>query len=49
MSVSAERKQEIINDNARKSGDNARIAGAQANFDKVQAAAAQRRAANPDI
>ena len=34
---------------ARKSGDKAKIAAAQANFDKVQAAAAQRRAANPDI
>jgi phosphonate transport system substrate-binding protein len=34
---------------ARRSGDKARIAAAQAEFDKVQAAAAQRRAANPDI
>jgi phosphonate transport system substrate-binding protein len=34
---------------ARRSGDKAKIAAAQANFDKVQAAAAQRRAANPDI
>ncbi len=34
---------------ARKSGDKARIAAAQAEFDKMQAAAAQRRAANPDI
>jgi phosphonate transport system substrate-binding protein len=34
---------------ARRSGDKARIAAAQAKFDKVQAAAAQRRAANPDI
>ena len=34
---------------ARKGGDQAKIAAAQANFDKVQAAAAQRRAANPDI
>jgi phosphonate transport system substrate-binding protein len=34
---------------ARKSGDKARIAAAQAQFDKVQAAAAQRRAANPDV
>jgi phosphonate transport system substrate-binding protein len=34
---------------ARKSGDKAKIAAAQAKFDKVQAAAAQRRAANPDI
>jgi phosphonate transport system substrate-binding protein len=34
---------------ARKSGDKAKIAAAQADFDKVQAAAAQRRAANPDV
>ncbi|HKR86749.1 MAG TPA: phosphate/phosphite/phosphonate ABC transporter substrate-binding protein [Phenylobacterium sp.] len=34
---------------ARKSGDKAKIAAAQAQFDKVQAAAAQRRAANPDV
>jgi phosphonate transport system substrate-binding protein len=34
---------------ARRGGDKARIAAAQAKFDKVQAAAAQRRAANPDI
>jgi phosphonate transport system substrate-binding protein len=34
---------------ARKSGDKAKIAAAQAEFDKVQAAAAQRRAANPDV
>ena len=34
---------------ARKSGDKAKIAAAQAQFDKVRAAAAQRRAANPDV
>jgi phosphonate transport system substrate-binding protein len=34
---------------ARHTGDKAKIAAAQANFDKVRAAAAQRRAANPDI
>ena len=34
---------------ARRSGDKAKIAAAQAEFDKVQAAAAQRRAANPDV
>jgi phosphonate transport system substrate-binding protein len=34
---------------ARKGGDKAKIAKAQAEFDKVQAAAAQRRAANPDV
>jgi phosphonate transport system substrate-binding protein len=34
---------------ARRTGDKAKIAAAQANFDKVQAAAAQRRAANPDL
>jgi len=34
---------------ARKSGDKAKIAAAQAKFDKVQAVAAQRRAADPDI
>jgi phosphonate transport system substrate-binding protein len=34
---------------ARRSGDKARIAAAKAEFDKVQAAAAQRRAANPDV
>ena len=34
---------------ARRSGDKARIAQAQAAFDKVRAAAAQRRAANPDV
>jgi phosphonate transport system substrate-binding protein len=34
---------------ARKSGDKARIAKAQAEFERVQAAAAQRRAANPDV
>jgi phosphonate transport system substrate-binding protein len=34
---------------ARKSGDKARIDKAQAEFDRVQAAAAQRRAANPDV
>ena len=34
---------------ARRSGDKAKVAAAQAQFDKVQAAAAQRRAANPDI
>jgi phosphonate transport system substrate-binding protein len=34
---------------ARKSGDKARIAKAQAEFDRVQAAVAQRRAANPDV
>jgi len=33
---------------ARKSGDKAKVATAQAEFDRVQAAAAQRRAANPD-
>jgi phosphonate transport system substrate-binding protein len=34
---------------ARRSGDKGKIATAQAKFAKVQAAAAQRRAANPDI
>jgi phosphonate transport system substrate-binding protein len=34
---------------ARKSGDKAKIAQAQAEFDRIQAAAAQRRAANPDV
>jgi phosphonate transport system substrate-binding protein len=34
---------------ARKSGDKARIAKAEADFQRVQGAAAQRRAANPDI
>ncbi|CAN7504961.1 phosphate/phosphite/phosphonate ABC transporter substrate-binding protein [Phenylobacterium sp. LjRoot225] len=34
---------------ARKSGDKAKIAAAEANFEKVRAAAAQRRAANPDV
>jgi phosphonate transport system substrate-binding protein len=34
---------------ARRSGDKAKIAAAQAEFEKVQAAAAQRRAANPDV
>jgi phosphonate transport system substrate-binding protein len=34
---------------ARRSGDKAKIAQAQADFDKVRAAAAQRRAANPDV
>jgi phosphonate transport system substrate-binding protein len=34
---------------AHKSGDKTRIAKAQAEFDRVQAAAAQRRAANPDV
>ena len=34
---------------ARKSGDKAKVATAQAEFDRVQAAAAQRRAANPDV
>jgi phosphonate transport system substrate-binding protein len=34
---------------ARKSGDKTRIEKAQAEFDRVQAAAAQRRAANPDV
>jgi phosphonate transport system substrate-binding protein len=34
---------------AHKNGDKAKIAAAQAEFDKVRAAAAQRRAANPDI
>jgi len=34
---------------ARKTGDKAKIAAAQAQFDKIQAAAAQRRAANPDV
>lgn len=34
---------------ARRSGDKAKIAAAQAEFDKIQAAAAQRRAANPDV
>lgn len=34
---------------ARKSGDKAKIAAAEAHFDKVRASAAQRRAANPDI
>jgi len=34
---------------ARKGGDKAQVAAAEANFDKVRAAAAQRRAADPDI
>jgi phosphonate transport system substrate-binding protein len=34
---------------ARRSGDKAKIAAAQADFDKVRAAVAQRRAANPDV
>ena len=34
---------------ARKSGDKAKIAAAEAQFDKVRASAAQRRAANPDV
>jgi phosphonate transport system substrate-binding protein len=34
---------------ARKSGDAAKIAKAQAEFDKIHAAAAQKRAANPDV
>lgn len=34
---------------ARKSGDKAKIAAAEAHFNKVRAAAAQRRAANPDV
>lgn len=34
---------------ARKTGDKAKIAAAEAQFDKVRAAAAQRRAANPDV
>lgn len=34
---------------ARKSGDAARIAQAQAEFDRVRAAAAQKRAADPDV
>jgi phosphonate transport system substrate-binding protein len=34
---------------ARRSGDKAKIAAAQAEFDKIRAAAAQRRAANPDV
>jgi len=34
---------------ARRSGDKAKIEKAQAEFDKVQAAVAQRRAANPDV
>jgi phosphonate transport system substrate-binding protein len=34
---------------ARRSGDKAKVAAAQANFEKVRAAAAQRRAADPDI
>jgi len=34
---------------ARKSGDKAKVAAAQADFDEVRAAAAQRRAANPDV
>jgi phosphonate transport system substrate-binding protein len=34
---------------ARKSGDKAKVAAAQANFDSVRAAAAQRRAADPDV
>lgn len=34
---------------ARKTGDKAKIAAAEAQFEKIRAAAAQRRAANPDI
>jgi len=34
---------------ARKSGDKAKIAAAEAQFEKIRAAAAQRRAANPDV
>ena len=34
---------------ARKSGDKAKIAAAQAQYDKVRALAAQRRAVNPDV
>lgn len=34
---------------ARRSGDKRRVAAAEANFEKVRAAAAQRRAAEPDI
>jgi phosphonate transport system substrate-binding protein len=34
---------------ARKSGDAAKVAKAQAEFDKIHAAAAQKRAANPDV
>lgn len=34
---------------ARKSGDKAKVAAARAHFEKVRAAAAQRRAADPDI
>ena len=34
---------------ARRSGDKGRVAAAEANFEKVRAAAAQRRAADPDI
>ena len=34
---------------ARRSGDAAKIAKAQADFDKIRAAAAQRRAVNPDV
>jgi phosphonate transport system substrate-binding protein len=34
---------------ARQSGDQAKIAKAKAEFERVQAAAAQRRAANPDV
>ncbi|CAN7182018.1 phosphate/phosphite/phosphonate ABC transporter substrate-binding protein [Phenylobacterium sp. LjRoot219] len=34
---------------ARKTGDKAKIAAAEAQFDRVRASAAQRRAANPDV
>ena len=34
---------------AKRSGDKAKIAAAQANFDKIRAANAQKRAANPDV
>jgi phosphonate transport system substrate-binding protein len=34
---------------ARRSGDAGKIAKAQADFDKIRAAAAQRRAVDPDV